>query len=207
MTVSFFLDQGESAFDRRIGIDPELARAYAYADAAHSALNQRRKFTGRPYIEHPRMVAAILMHSIPDDIAALSAALLHDVVEDTDVTLDDLLRHFSGDVVDLVDELTEPDNPDYYLAFGHATRPNRAIRRQLEAERRAEISKTAQTISVADIIANSHDIADVAPSEFALMYQGELMQRLILLQQADPKLVSVAHQLLTDNLSRLGAKR
>ena len=204
-TLAALIERAEGTFIRVLRTHPEVQKALVYADAAHRALDQRRKYTGKPYIEHPRMVASLLLLPRPDPdkiIPALQAALLHDVVEDTSITLDDLSEHFDGRVVSLVSELTEPDSPDHWYNLG-IKRPNRATRRAQEVERRATISPTGQTISCADIIANSHDIVDVADKEFALMYQGELMDRLQAMTRADPVLWDLAHATLSANLKRL----
>jgi (p)ppGpp synthase/HD superfamily hydrolase len=214
MDVEHLITTSENAFERLLLVHPDLQKAYAYADAAHSADDQRRKFTNRPYIEHPRMVAAILLTALPKgnrdnatpiiaDFAPLQAALLHDVIEDTAVTPEDLLRHFSGEVVGLVEELTEPDDPLHWLELGHEGRPNRVIRRAIEAERRSTISDMAQTISCADIIANSHDIVEHAPHDFAVIYQRELLDRLIAMERANSQLWLIAEKLVGSNLERL----
>ncbi len=81
----------------------ELQRAFSFAEAAHEG--QVRK-SGRPFIEHPLSVAAILT-DLHLDTTTLVAALLHDTVEDTEVSLEDLRREFSGDVERIVDGLTK----------------------------------------------------------------------------------------------------
>jgi (p)ppGpp synthase/HD superfamily hydrolase len=207
--ISFMIGKADEAFERLLFTNTDVQKAYAYADAAHSADDQRRKWSGRPYIEHPRMVAGLVLYALPyiDDsdyfVAPVQAALLHDVVEDTCCTPEDLLRHFPGDVIDLVEELTEPDDPLHWQKLGYDGRPNRQIRRALEADRRSTISATGQTISVADIIANSHDIVKHAPHDFALLYQSELSERLSKMTRADPTLSAIARALLNKNLTKL----
>lgn len=77
----------------------------AYQFAAHRHRNQERK-SGEPYINHPLAVATILT-SLKIDIASIVAAVLHDTVEDTDATLEDIEREFGASVKDLVDGLTK----------------------------------------------------------------------------------------------------
>ncbi len=80
-----------------------LRRAYAFAAKAHQG--QKRK-SGEPYIQHPVAVAAILAE-LGMDAETLAAALLHDVVEDTGVTLEDVRREFGHNVAALVDGVTK----------------------------------------------------------------------------------------------------
>ena len=89
---------------------PSLGRAFEIAFAAHAG--QRDK-AGEAYIAHPVRVASRLK-----DRAAQVVALLHDVVEDTDVTLDDLARDFDAQIVAAVDAITKRDGEGYesYLA-------------------------------------------------------------------------------------------
>jgi (p)ppGpp synthase/HD superfamily hydrolase len=207
--LKHLLENADQAFERLLLTNTDVQKAYAYADAAHSADDQRRKYTGAQYIEHPRMVAGLLLTVLPLDkaVVPVQAALLHDVVEDTCVTPEDLLRHFSGDVVELVEELTEPDDPHHWVKLGFESRPNRSMRRALEVDRRSTISDMGQTISVADMIANSQDIVNLAPHDFAKLYQVELSNRLDVLTRANPELVMIARNLLDHNLARLDAPR
>ncbi|WP_018987159.1 RelA/SpoT family protein [Methylophilus methylotrophus] len=87
-------------------------QAYRYADQAHAG--QTRK-TGEPYITHPISVACILarMHL---DLPTLLAALLHDVVEDTEVDSAAITERFGKQVADLVDGLTKLDKVELQTA-------------------------------------------------------------------------------------------
>lgn len=80
-----------------------IKKAFDYASAKHC--NQFRK-TGEPYIIHPLEVTIILadLHVGPDTICA---GLLHDVVEDTDTTLNDITREFNADIASIVDGVTK----------------------------------------------------------------------------------------------------
>ena len=78
-------------------------KAWNFANKAHSGV--RRKFSGDPYFEHVRKVFKILKKVDTNEILG-TAALLHDVVEDTDFTYDDIKSEFGVKVADLVKELT-----------------------------------------------------------------------------------------------------
>jgi GTP pyrophosphokinase len=90
--------------------DVELVRqAYKFADEAH--LGQMRK-NGEPYITHPIAVAG-LCTEWKLDAQALSAALLHDAMEDCGVTKPELIEHFGVSVAELVDGLTKLDKLEF----------------------------------------------------------------------------------------------
>jgi (p)ppGpp synthase/HD superfamily hydrolase len=79
--------------------------------AARAHRHQHRKGTGVPYIIHPLGVAHILIdHDLPEDLVI--AGILHDTVEDTDVTLDQIAERFGGRVAKLVAGASEPDKSD-----------------------------------------------------------------------------------------------
>ena len=80
-----------------------LQRAYDYAQAAHA--NQKRA-SGEPYFIHPCAVAEILM-DLGLDKATIAAALLHDVIEDTDSTAEDIRKEFGEEVLNLVGGVTK----------------------------------------------------------------------------------------------------
>ncbi len=80
-----------------------LIKAYDYAKEAHA--NQKRA-SGEPYFIHPCAVADILME-LGLDAATIAAALLHDVIEDTEATAEDIKREFGEEVLDLVSGVTK----------------------------------------------------------------------------------------------------
>ncbi len=80
-----------------------LVKAYDYAQAAHA--NQKRA-SGEPYFIHPCAVADILME-LGLDAATIAAALLHDVIEDTASTAEDIKREFGEEVLNLVSGVTK----------------------------------------------------------------------------------------------------
>jgi len=86
-----------------------ITRAYHVARAAHEGQVRR---SGDPYIQHPLAVARILADLGLDDIT-LSAALLHDSVEDTGVTLEEVAAEFGDDVAAIVDGVTKLDRVSF----------------------------------------------------------------------------------------------
>ena len=82
----------------------KVERAYRFAADYHR--DQRRR-SGEPYINHPVEVALILAHDLRMDEDTICAALLHDTVEDTPATKDELVERFGQTVADLVDGVTK----------------------------------------------------------------------------------------------------
>ncbi len=84
--------------------DVELVRrAYAFSEKAHAGQTRR---SGEPYLQHPLAVAGVLT-MLRSDVTAVAAALLHDTLEDTLATPDELEKEFGKDVVHLVDGVTK----------------------------------------------------------------------------------------------------
>jgi (p)ppGpp synthase/HD superfamily hydrolase len=119
-------------------------RALEFARAAHASIGHMRKYTGEPYIVHPIAVAEIV-RSVPHTPEMIAAAYLHDVVEDTPVTLDEIRAEFGDEVAELVDWLTD------------VSKPGDGNRRTLEHT--AKAPPAAKTIKLADLIDNSLAIA------------------------------------------------
>ena len=147
-----------------------LQQVKDFAAAAHA--DQRRKYKEELYINHPvRVSEHCQKHTNSLPIAA--AALLHDVLEDTDIKeeqMHDFLMRImpahAGHTLRLVKDLTD--------VYTHASYPlmNRRRRKEKEADRLAGIHADAQTIKYADIIDNSHDIV-VSGDDFAPTFLRE----------------------------------
>ncbi len=88
--------------------DKDLVRS-AFSMAADAHKTMRRK-SGEPYITHPIAVAKICVDEIGLGVRSTICALLHDTVEDTDVTLDDIKREFGNEIAKIVDGLTKIGN-------------------------------------------------------------------------------------------------
>src|SRR3954451_5377501 len=134
------------------GVSSELATA-ALRFARRVHLGQHRKQTGEQFVQHPIAVADLLMESGYDG-ALITAAYLHDVVEKTDVELDEIRERFGPEVAGLVDCLSEDPEIDGYGARKRALR-----RRVLDAAGGPAI------IYAADRVANMRDWHRVAPED------------------------------------------
>jgi (p)ppGpp synthase/HD superfamily hydrolase len=82
-----------------------ITKAFEFAHNAH--LGQKRKGTNTPYLVHPMEVAIILMKNSAASKIVI-AGLLHDTVEDTDTTIEDIEKEFGKDIAELVEGVTEP---------------------------------------------------------------------------------------------------
>jgi len=108
------------------GLAPALARAYAFAARAHR--QQFRKGTKIPYFTHIITTMNYVLE-LTDDTEILQAAILHDTVEDTSTTLEDLKMHFGSRVAALVEAETEDKRHDMPAAETWEIRKEEAIER------------------------------------------------------------------------------
>jgi GTP pyrophosphokinase len=83
-----------------------VAEADRFAEECHAGAV--RRYTGAPYIEHPRRVAAMVAEHFAEDEDLVAAALLHDVVEDCGITVAEIERRFGMAVASVVEALTNP---------------------------------------------------------------------------------------------------
>jgi guanosine-3',5'-bis(diphosphate) 3'-pyrophosphohydrolase len=157
-----------------------------FADQAHG--DQMRKYTNERYIVHPIRVMQIC-HEYSQDQALLSAALLHDVLEDTPVTSQEI-EHFLLPILGteetkrslaFVVELT-----DVYIKKKYP-RMNRRLRKDNEAQRLSKVSSEAQTIKYADIMDNSVNIV-LHDREFGYRYLTESQMILDSMEKGHPVL-------------------
>lgn len=167
-------------------------KAQVFAIAAHSAVGQRRKYTGVPYWHHLERVAHLTetVCGTPEQVAA---AWLHDTVEDTGVTLEDIREHFGDEVRDLVYWLTDQSLPED---------GNRAERKRIDREHLARAPWAAQTIKLADLIDNSQDITQHDP-RFARVYLEEKRLLLDAMVGGHSALRTMAEDILAQSLTKL----
>lgn len=94
-------DYKQSPHRQKIGI---ITSAFEFANQAHQGIRRR---SGEPYIMHPLAVARIVVKEIGLGSTSICAALLHDVVEDTDYTVEDIESRFGPKIASIVDGLTK----------------------------------------------------------------------------------------------------
>jgi (p)ppGpp synthase/HD superfamily hydrolase len=145
---------------------------------------QLRKYTNEPYIVHVWGVAG-LVYSVSEDISMVQAALLHDTVEDTDLTLQNIEEQFGETVATLVRWLTDISKPED---------GNRKVRKNIDREHIAAAPAEAQTIKLADLIDNTKTIALLDP-DFARVYMKEKRELLEVLIKGDVGLHAIAVKL------------
>ena len=162
-----------------------VERARVFATAAHAAVKQVRKYTFEPYIVHPTEVASIVA-SVPHTNEMLAAAYLHDTVEDTGVSIVDIQKEFGNEVASLVSWLTDVSKPE---------QGNRAVRKAIDREHTAMAPAAAQTVKLADLIANSRSILAHDPA-FAKVYLEEKRMLLEVLTRGDATLMAQARRIV-----------
>ena len=133
----------------------DLARAYHFAAVRHT--NQKRKGkAGEPYVNHLTEVAELVASATGgEDIDLLIAAVLHDTIEDTGTSTEDLAREFGERVSSLVAEVTD----DKSL--------HKSERKRLQIEHAPHISPGAKIIKLADKTANLHSLRKSPPADWA----------------------------------------
>lgn len=158
-----------------------IERARTFATSAHQRIDQRRKYNDQPYQVHLERVAR-LVSSVTDDEEMIAAAWLHDVVEDTPATMEDIESEFGASVAALVEALTDVSRP---------SDGNRAVRKEIDRRHTAHASPRAKTIKLADLIDNCEDIARHDP-RFARVYLQEMKALLAVLGEGEPELLRQA---------------
>ena len=133
-----------------------LTRALAFA--AHKHKNQRRKdVEASPYINHPIALANLLVNEGGlTDTEILCAALLHDTVEDTKTTAEELTEQFGASISDLVIEVTDDKNL------------SKAERKELGIKHANQLSIKAWAVKLADKTCNLRDVAENPPRDWPL---------------------------------------
>lgn len=150
-----------------------IAAATNLALSAHSG--QVRKYTGEAYFAHPMRVAASVEALYPGNPHAVLIAILHDVVEDTEVTIEEIAAGFGDDVARDVGALTKISYPGMNRAAVLA-----AYGAQLSAA-----SVDVQVAKACDIVDNIGSIAEHDP-KFGVVYAAEKLEEIALLSKLPP---------------------
>lgn len=182
-------------------MEPVLEKIAAFADQAHG--DQQRKYADESYIQHPLRVMKTCRnygYSLP----VLAAAILHDVLEDTDTTPQQIIKFLltvmnetdAEKTLALVIELTDIYTKEQY------PRMNRRKRKTNEANRIKGISAEAQTIKYADIMDNATGIAQ-HDADFAPVFLRECSNLLEKMQNGNNELRKEAIELVAKEKQQL----
>ena len=138
-----------------------LLKALAFAARKHR--DQRRKDArASPYINHPIALADVLVNEAGvSDVEVLCAALLHDTIEDTETTPEELEREFGREIADIVIELT--DNKML----------KKRTRMRMQIAHAASASREAKLVKLADKICNLRDVTARPPASWDLERRRE----------------------------------
>lgn len=159
----------------------------------HGRINQRLKYSLLPYDLHLKAVAD-LVASVSDDPETIAAAWLHDALEDTPATFEEIGNEFGPEVALLVSELTDISKP---------SDGNRAARKEINRRHLALASPRAKTVKLADVIVNSHDIRK-HDQRLGRIYIAEMMALLAVLHEGDATLYGRAAEVVETCARTLG---
>lgn len=146
----------------------DVARAFMVA--AHCSVGQVRKYTGEDYFHHPEEVLQLLLTYDEPTLEMQVAALLHDVIEDTNVKIEQIRRIFGMAIAQMVDDLSDVSKPED---------GNRETRKRLDREHIGQALKASMRIKCADLLSNSKSIVD-RDVNFAKTY---LVEKLLILAE------------------------
>jgi len=140
-----------------------ILKAICFSAEKHND-QRRRDAKSSPYINHPIAVAEILW-TVGEvrDMTLLVAAILHDTIEDTETSLDEIKKEFGEDVSDIVLEVTD----DKSLP--------KQTRKQLQVEHAPHISQKAKLLKLADKINNIRDLIKSPPASWNLKRKQEYL--------------------------------
>lgn len=156
-----------------------LLKAKNFASDAHKRINHKRKYSDKPYVVHLKAVAS-LVATVTDDEDIVSAAWLHDIVEDTPCTHTNLENEFGRRIADFVYQLTDVSKP---------SDGNRSVRKKIDLDHISKASPEAKTVKLADLIDNLNDIAK-HDQKFFKVFMKEAIAYLDVLNEGDQLLYS-----------------
>jgi (p)ppGpp synthase/HD superfamily hydrolase len=132
-----------------------LLSAIEFASRKHST-QRRKNVDASPYINHPIAVTHMLAETGRiTDVVTLMGAVLHDTIEDTETTPDELEEQFGRTVREIVEEMTDDKKLD------------KDLRKQLQIDHAPHQSARAKAIKLADKIANVADVTDCPPANWS----------------------------------------
>jgi (p)ppGpp synthase/HD superfamily hydrolase len=181
-----------------------LKKISSFADAAHG--DQKRKYADERYVQHPiRVMKTCQQYGYP--LPVLAAAILHDVLEDTDVTRGQIKEFLltilnetdTNHTLSLVTELTDVYSKDQYPKL------NRQQRKAREARRLEKVSAEAQTIKYADLIDNANGIVEHG-ADFAPVFLREGNALLGKMKKGNNELREKAIEVIAKEMKQLGTQ-
>ena len=179
-----------------------ILRAAVYATVAHGEIGHTRKYpisdtneNKLPYIVHPLEVAERVARA-GGDVDMIVAAILHDVVEDTLRTIEDIEREFGAEVARLVAGLTDVSKPED---------GNRKVRKEMDRVHLSHGCYKIQTVKLADVLCNGYDIMEKDPG-FAFRYMREIRDLVATLHNGDAVLHAEASHMVSAFFERVGEK-
>jgi guanosine-3',5'-bis(diphosphate) 3'-pyrophosphohydrolase len=140
-----------------------LLKAVEFAASKHR--DQRRKGAdASPYVNHPIGVAYLLADSGGvTDLDTLAAAVLHDTLEDTETTTNELDQLFGSAVRRIVEEVTDDKTLE------------KSVRKELQVDHARSLSPSAKAVKIADKIMNVRDVTDSPPADWDLARRVEYL--------------------------------
>jgi (p)ppGpp synthase/HD superfamily hydrolase len=162
--VAFWKVIHSSHPDPTLGALRDVLKAARFASVRH--VSQKRKgIAAEPYLNHLIEVADLVAQAITEpDTHLIAAALLHDVIEDTKTSKEEVVAEFGTDIADLVAEVTD----DKSLP--------KAERKRLQIEHAPHLTPRAQTIKIADKISNLRGIVSTPPEDWDLRRKREYFE-------------------------------
>jgi len=164
-----------------------IERAYRVAEDAH---RDQKRVSGEPYVNHCMAVATILADMYVPPVV-IAAGLLHDTVEDTDITLEDLERDFGNEIAQLVDSVTKLTTLPRVSRSGHVEDTPEEREKREAAERRGEMLPEEEMAQ--KMRSRKYDLA------------SETLRKTFLAMAEDPKVVLVKLADRLHNMRTLGA--
>lgn len=174
-------------------IETDFNAAVAFATLAHG--EQKRKYSGEPYVVHCIEVANLVYAATGNNTWRI-AAVLHDTVEDTSITAEDIKAKFGEEVARLVLECTDVSRPED---------GNRAARKAKDLAHTATASVGGKSIKLADLISNTRSIID-HDKNFSKVYLPEMDKVFAVLTEGHEELYSLAKEVLDSAKARFAAE-